>query len=265
MSEGTKYDKGKTRMDLLPHNALKEIAEVYTFGADKYGDYNWAQGMKWSRLYSALQRHIQAFWRGEDVDIESQTKHLAHAGCCLTMLLEYYKIHPQGDDRPHTQYNTPKIGLDIDGVLANFNSHIFKFSGKEHKEVTHWNDPTIRELFEKVKHNSEFWSTIPALINPSDIPFEPVAYVTARSIDQKITQAWLDNNNFPKAPLYCVGTDESKLEIIKNLDIDIFLDDKFETFIELNRNGICCFLMNASYNKKYNVGYKRIYNLKELI
>ena len=99
----------------------------------------------------------------------------------------------------------------------------------------------------------------------SELPFEPHAYITSRSIDPKLTQKWLDDNSFPSAPLYCVGHNMSKVEVAKQSGVEIFVDDKYENFIELNKAGICCFLFDASHNKKYDVGFKRIYNLKDLI
>ena len=56
------------------------------------------------------------------------------------------------------------------------------------------------------------------------------------------------------------GTDEPQ---VKSLGQQ-FVDDKFENFVELNKNGICCFLMDAPHNQRYDVGHKRIKSLKEL-
>lgn len=42
-------------------------------------------------------------------------------------------------------------------------------------------------------------------------------------------------------------------------------DVTFENFVELNNAGICCFLFDALHNRKYQVGYKRIKSLNELV
>ncbi len=55
--------------------------------------------MAYSRLIGALLRHIFAFMLGENIDGESKKKHLAHAGCCLLMLMEMDRHHPNLDDR----------------------------------------------------------------------------------------------------------------------------------------------------------------------
>ena len=99
MSDATKFDGEKPRVSLVPMQAVLAVAQVMTFGADKYGPYNWKQGMDWSRLYSAAQRHQIQFWEGEDIDPESGLHHLAHAICNLMMLYEYTRICEEKDDR----------------------------------------------------------------------------------------------------------------------------------------------------------------------
>jgi len=97
--EGKKFDGGKVRMDLLPSESLFAVAEVLTFGADKYGEHNWRKGMAWSRLYAAAQRHMVKWNAGETHDDESGMNHLAHACVNLLMLLSYEKNHQDLDDR----------------------------------------------------------------------------------------------------------------------------------------------------------------------
>ena len=98
-TEGRKDDGGKPRVELLSTEALLKIAEVLTFGAKKYDPHNWRDGILWSRLFGAGQRHLLAWNTGEDVDPESGKSHLAHAGCCIMFLLEYEKTHKELDDR----------------------------------------------------------------------------------------------------------------------------------------------------------------------
>jgi hypothetical protein len=89
----------KPRMELLPVEALHEIAEVLTYGANKYGPNNWCRGARWGRYYAALLRHIFAWWSGEDKDPETGYSHLAHAGCCLLFLITYQAKGWGSDDR----------------------------------------------------------------------------------------------------------------------------------------------------------------------
>lgn len=94
-----KHDGDKPRLDLLPPEALIEIAHVLTHGADKYGAYNWRKGMNWSRLFAAALRHMFAWQMGETHDSETQRSHLAHACCCLMFLMVYEKLSMGVDDR----------------------------------------------------------------------------------------------------------------------------------------------------------------------
>jgi len=97
--EGNKYDIGKERFDLLPPMPLFELVKVYTYGAAKYGDRNWEEGMDWGRVFAAVQRHLGKFWNGEELDEESGLPHLAHAAWGCLALLEYNKTHKKLDDR----------------------------------------------------------------------------------------------------------------------------------------------------------------------
>ena len=100
MSEGRKDDQGKPRMELLPPELLTATAEILTFGAQKYEDRNWEEGMAWSRPFGALMRHMWAWWRGEPADPETGKSHLWHASCCIAFLIAYEARGSGTDDRP---------------------------------------------------------------------------------------------------------------------------------------------------------------------
>lgn len=85
LEEARKHDGEKTRYDLLPAGPLHEVAEVFTFGAKKYSDYNYL-GLDQARIFAALLRHVFAWWRGEELDEETGKSHLVHATCCVLML-----------------------------------------------------------------------------------------------------------------------------------------------------------------------------------
>jgi hypothetical protein len=98
--EGVKFDQDKLRYDLLPIYSVEELVKVFTFGSHKYADRNWEKGMSWGRVYAALLRHLTAFWRGEELDPESNLPHLAHVVWNAIALLEFTKTHKELDDRP---------------------------------------------------------------------------------------------------------------------------------------------------------------------
>ena len=99
---GKRYDSGKPRYDLIPADALNELAKLYAAGAVKYSDRNWEKGMSWSRCFGPLMRHAWAYWRGETVDPESGLPHMAHVAWNAMALLHYglNSEYDKFDDRP---------------------------------------------------------------------------------------------------------------------------------------------------------------------
>jgi hypothetical protein len=85
---------------LIPTEAIFEIGKVLTYGSRKYDDNNWRKGTDWNRYYGALQRHLNAWWGGENKDKETGYSHLAHAGCCLMFLITYEIRGIGKDNRP---------------------------------------------------------------------------------------------------------------------------------------------------------------------
>lgn len=262
--KGLRFNSGKKRFDLVHPWAHEQMVNVLTKGAQKYAERNWERGMLWSNVIASLERHFVAIKSGEDFDPETGELHAAHLACNAHFLTAYYKIYPQGDDRPHAYLNRPKIGLDIDEVIADFVGAWTERHGMTTPEC--WNfDTHFVEKMETVKEDREFWRDIKPRISPKDLPFEPHCYITSRSIPKEWTEQWIADNGFPTMPVYCVGFNHSKVDVAKESGIDIFVDDRYENFVELNNAGICTFLMDAAHNRRYDVGYRRVHSLKELV
>ena len=191
--KGLRFNEGKTRHDLVPQFAQEQYAKVLTKGAEKYAERNWERGMKWSKVLASMKRHILAFERGEDFDNETGLHHMAHVMCNAGFLTEYYKIYPQGDDRPHSYLNLPKIGLDIDEVLADWVGHWTQLHAQEIPETWYF-DRNIGAKFDDLKDNKDWWLSIPVKTHPNEIHFEPHCYITSRSIPVEWTEEWLDKN-----------------------------------------------------------------------
>lgn len=264
---GVKFDSGKLRYDLVNPLALRGMVDILTFGAQKYAARNWEQGMPWSRLIASLKRHLDAIERGEDFDPESGRLHIDHVQCNAHFLSAYYRIYPQGDDRPHQYLTRPKIGLDIDEVLCNW---LGAWRELYNLDVpTSWFfDRQIRQRFDDMRNAGTlepFYANLKPLLKPEEIPFEPHCYITSRPCTVETTTKWLDDNGFPTKPVFCVGVGQSKVDVAVQAGIDIFVDDNYDNFVALNQAGICCFLYDAPHNRRYNVGFKRIKSLKELV
>lgn len=86
-----KFDGGKPQMNLLPADALLAVAEVLTFGAQKYEADSWKQveGGK-ERYEAALLRHWAAFKSGEENDAETGLSHWAHIACNALFLVHLH-------------------------------------------------------------------------------------------------------------------------------------------------------------------------------
>lgn len=281
-----RYNKGKLRYELIPNSFKEQLAKVYTMGAEKYtvrddkgnivddGAGNWRKGLSWKDTLGSIYRHLEKFEKGEDFDTDwpqevldqfGPSYHLANAAWGLSILTEYYTTHLDRDDR--IVYPSKRIGLDIDEVLADWISGwMERWDIKE--RPNHWNfDRKASERFKHLIDTGEYDSfllNLKPLIDGRDLKFEPVCYVTARSCNKEIVEKWLDTHNFPVAPVEVVELGGSKVEVLKKHNVDIFIDDNYKNFTEINASGILCYLFDQPYNKKYVVGSKRIYNLNEL-
>jgi len=87
---GRKDDKGKLRYSLIPPSATRALAEVLTFGAEKYEANNWKHVEDAeSRYLDAVYRHLEAYRQGERLDDESGLPHLAHAMTNIAFLTHF--------------------------------------------------------------------------------------------------------------------------------------------------------------------------------
>lgn len=112
---GARFNEGKVRFDLMPPDALWELAKVYTFGARKYKDRNWEKGMVWGICFAAAMRHLWKWWRGERNDPESGLHHLAHAAWnCMAALSYELRGMTQHDDRFRIEEHAGSLGFPHD-------------------------------------------------------------------------------------------------------------------------------------------------------
>lgn len=155
-----------------------------------------------------------------------------------------------------------RIALDLDEVLIDF------IGG--YKEYHNISGPVKNFHFSygtndivKILPDS-FWANLKPKISPSDINFQPIAYISKRHFDEEITQRWIESNGFPCVPVYHVK-EGSKTTIAQKLNIDYFVDDHILNFQELTSVGINTFLMDCEHNRQFDVGEKRLYNINELI
>ncbi len=83
-----KQSENKIQWDLLPWCEVEEVVKVFQFGNTKYEKNDWMKvENKRDKYFAAALRHIIAWWNGESKDSESGLNHLAHAICCLLILM----------------------------------------------------------------------------------------------------------------------------------------------------------------------------------
>lgn len=87
------------RYDLIPPEATWYEALTLGEGANKYAERNWEMGYEWSKSIAALERHLQLFKAGEDIDLESGLPHMAHIRVHTSILLTFFARDIGIDDR----------------------------------------------------------------------------------------------------------------------------------------------------------------------
>lgn len=131
----SRFNSGKPRMGLIPPMALLEVAKVCTMGAEKYTEWNWANGFKWTHLADSMMRHYQAWITGQDHDEESGLLHLAHMAWNIMAMIDNAYLYPELDNRPKVY---KKSIFDENSLKEAFD--------KLYKDAPHTNNPLVEEL-----------------------------------------------------------------------------------------------------------------------
>ena len=93
---------GKIPMHLWPATATAVGALAMHYGQLMYGRNNWREaGVRASVYVSACQRHLAAWFEGEDTDPDSHLPHLSHALACLAILVDAQAAGKLIDDRQY--------------------------------------------------------------------------------------------------------------------------------------------------------------------
>jgi hypothetical protein len=99
----------------IPPIAIKLEGAVMQTGGDKYGPFNWGEaGVVASTYYDAIQRHLLAWYAGENLDPESGLHHLAHVRACCGIVLDCVGMDNVEDDRPRGK--TTRLDARVPGL-----------------------------------------------------------------------------------------------------------------------------------------------------
>ena len=253
-----KFIQDKIRYDLVPPRGLNEVNKVLTSKLENHEINEWRKGLKWSDALSILKKHLSEFELGNDYD-ENGLLHIASVASQALLIAEMYSCYPQGDDRV-LQSNNPIIACDLDDVIFDFTK---AYENRFNVKLSdYWNgDYNMVKNLEELQKDKDFWVNMPV---KTTVPFEIDYYVTARSIPIEWTQEAIQKNNLPKAKIYSLAWNESKIETLKSIGTTIMIDDKYSTFKECKQNGIFCYLVTTQANTHYDVGHHRIESLESL-
>lgn len=168
-----------------------------------------------------------------------------------------------------------RIGIDIDGVLTDISTYLFDHSisffkergielvnpkGYDVKEMYEVDDKLIGEFW--LEYLAKYFST-PARYKASEIiqklqeDGNEIIIITARGsgresdglrsdYTKEVTKKWLELNNIK--PTKVIFSTSSKLEICRNEQIDLMIDDMPFNILEISKE-IKCFCYNAIYNE----------------
>lgn len=112
--------KDAIAVNKMPSHLVSPIVKAYQaiasfLGNVKYGAWNYrVAGARASVYRAALDRHMDAWWEGEELDATDGTPHLANALACIGILIDAKHAGKLIDDRP------PSLGPELANVRAEF-------------------------------------------------------------------------------------------------------------------------------------------------
>jgi len=114
----------KAPLSTVPMQVVYRIGLAMLEGARKYGRHNYrSMGVKASVYFDAMQRHINVWWEGEDIDPDSGLNHIDKAMACLTVLRDSMLMGNWVDDRPIKHW----AGLDLQALNEQAKQIIVKY------------------------------------------------------------------------------------------------------------------------------------------
>ncbi|MEO9257050.1 MAG: dATP/dGTP diphosphohydrolase domain-containing protein, partial [Crocinitomicaceae bacterium] len=102
-----RYNSNKLRWSLVDFDALEDMVKVLDFGSKKYADNNWKKGLKTTEIFESIMRHLSAYMRGEEFDLESGLPHTGHI-LCNAMFLSYMEKYKKDFDTRFFDKNKKK-------------------------------------------------------------------------------------------------------------------------------------------------------------
>lgn len=148
-----------------------------------------------------------------------------------------------------------RIGCDLDDTIFNFSEgYLNRF-----KKWPKYDWAITRNVVNILSKERDFWVNLPILRRPD---FECTLYCSSRVNKKAWSKKAIEINDLPNSPLYQVpGYHIPKSRYIKGR-VDVFIEDSPHQWIDLNKSGIPCLLIDSPNNKDYGP-FLKIYSLNE--
>lgn len=124
----------------LPLWLLSPIAKIHwalgqAAGMMKYGAWNWrTAGVRSSIYLSALERHLEAYKSGEELDPVDGTHHLGNIMACAAIILDAREAGKLNDDRPPRVDHRPAL-VAAEAQLAALQQQYKNLKPHHHRET----------------------------------------------------------------------------------------------------------------------------------
>jgi uncharacterized HAD superfamily protein len=183
------------------------------------------------------------------------------------------------------------VGLDIDGVVADFLTPFLRFvekkvgngpiavesitdlSFKEHPYLT---EKAVWGCMEEVSYDPAFWRNLRPLISQKEwqeleemssrgkLVFLTHRYERETYSIHQVTCEWLKRHGIREPAIHF--TQESKSKLVENFGVDLFVDDRHENCQDVAENTQAkVFMPHRQYNQSFShPRVTRIWNFREL-
>lgn len=174
-------------------------------------------------------------------------------------------VHPIPSPEILRRRSGSVIAIDIDDTIAGYVAHFVREYGwpesferaYEDKSIlyTSWPDVDLEMHFSDEVHIpfcaqilpiDGAWSACTLLLRNGF----PIVYLSSRPKSHRdMTIDWLEQWQFPVAPLYLMDGGEAKREMMMHLDITALIDDRCEDLIYARNQGISTFIVDRPWNR----------------
>ncbi len=106
---GLRANVGKSRWQLIDMVFLRGLLKLLEFGAKKYAPNNWRKGLVFSETVDSIERHLDKWKAGEEIDEDTGCHHLD----CVAFGTMVLRRQVEEKDGRYKQFDDRKIAYDL--------------------------------------------------------------------------------------------------------------------------------------------------------